>query len=180
VDALAHQAALQGLQDIQASAERIATIVDQAYESARDIVTRLRPEVIDTLGLGGAIQEMVRRLGEASTQCRFQAVVAPALPAMHERVAIAAYRLTQEALSNVVKHAGASMCLVSVSAGATAPVVEISVRDDGVGFDAAAMTLGLGIAGMRERTAALGGTLRIRSRPGGGTDVTVRLPVGPG
>jgi signal transduction histidine kinase len=97
---------------------------------------------------------------------------------MRGQVAIVAYRLVQEALSNVVKHASASRVEVSLTAPAGSDEVLIAVRDDGVGFDPAMVPGGsLGLAGMRERVSGAGGRMRIRSRLGRGTRVTFRLPL---
>ncbi len=157
--------------------ERITALIDTVYERSRDIVQRLRPEIIDTLGLSGAIEEMVRHLDEADPSCAFKFVVEQPLPAMPDAMAIAAYRVVQEALSNVVKHAGASTCVVKVDRANEPSGVRVTVRDDGCGFDTAAMHAGLGLVGMRERVTALNGSLTIDAEPGRGTVVRMTLPL---
>jgi signal transduction histidine kinase len=92
---------------------------------------------------------------------------------------IAAYRIVQEALTNVAKHAQATVCRVSLQQSARSLLVTID--DDGVGFDLAEVERerarrGLGLIGIRERVAQLHGTLRIETAPGRGTCVTVELP----
>ena len=85
------------------------------------------------------------------------------------------YRLVQEALTNVVKHAGASRVTVAlIEDDAT---VELSVTDDGAGFQTDAASVGFGLIGMRERVALLGGELDFESQPGAGTTVAARIPV---
>jgi signal transduction histidine kinase len=89
-------------------------------------------------------------------------------------VETAAFRIVQEALTNVVRHAGANRALVSVSLSES--TLRLAVEDDGVGFDDGAAGHRGGLAGMSERARILGGTLRIDSAPGRGTEVRVRLP----
>lgn len=179
-NALAARAADDGDAEGQQAAERIAQLTDDLYRRARAIVTQLRPEVIDTLGLSGAIEEMVRRYNEIGGPCEFVLLADQDLLSLPEAVAIAAYRLIQEAMSNVAKHAHATQCEVRLQNwhefGATA--VRLVVADSGRGFDASdARPTGVGLIGMRERVAAHAGSIEIRSNPTAGTTVTVVLPV---
>ena len=94
-------------------------------------------------------------------------------------IEVAAYRIVQEALTNVARHADASHCRVSLQH--LDSQLEITVEDNGAGFDVAGATesaRGLGLVGMRERAALLSGRLSLESRTHGGTRVNVRLPVG--
>lgn len=85
------------------------------------------------------------------------------------------YRLAQEALNNVVKHAGAKRA--SLSASVADGALRIVIGDDGAGFDPSATGQGRGLAGMRERAALLGGRIEVRSEPGKGTEVLATLPL---
>jgi signal transduction histidine kinase len=85
------------------------------------------------------------------------------------------YRLVQECLANVVKHAHASR--VDISVRESAETVDVEVRDDGQGFDDTEPSDGFGLVGMRERVALVGGTMTIDTSPGAGTVVRLRLPV---
>jgi two-component system, NarL family, sensor histidine kinase UhpB len=178
--ALAAKAQDSGDADVQAGAERIATLTDELYRRARAIVSQLRPEVIDTLGLSGAIEEMVRRFDEVATNCRFTFETDNTVPQVHEQVAIAAYRVAQEALSNVAKHSQASHCSIALQAvtledGRSG--IRLVVSDDGTGFATEAVPRrGVGLIGMRERVAALSGLFTISSSTDLGTVVTVELP----
>lgn len=180
-NALAAKAADAGDPDTQLAAERIATLTSDLCRRARAIVTQLRPEVIDTLGLPGAIEEMVRRFDEAHADCTFTFVVDGVMPQVPEQVAIAAYRVVQEALSNVAKHAGASRCAVTlqpITFEAGQPGVRVIVADDGRGYDTnAAPSLGIGLIGMRERVASLSGRLSLSSSRERGTVVGIELPL---
>jgi two-component system sensor histidine kinase UhpB len=178
-DALSGQAADAGSADVQEAAEKIARLTDDLYKRARAIVTQLRPEILDTLGLAGAVEEVVRRFDEVNAGCRFH-FRAETLPPVPEPVAIAAYRAIQEALSNVAKHAGASSCDVSImqTSSHQGKAVRIVVEDDGCGYDTSIVhSQGIGLIGMRERVAALGGSVTMRSSPGCGTTVTIEIPL---
>lgn len=179
-NALAAKAAEEGDADGQQAADRIAQLTNDLYRRARGIVTQLRPEVIDTLGLAGAIEEMVRRYDEIGGPCAFALHADPDLPHLPEAAAIAAYRVIQEALSNVAKHAEATRCdvwLQKVSRPGEV-AVRIVIDDNGKGFDASAASLtGVGLIGMRERVAALAGSIEVRSKPMAGSTVSVVLPV---
>lgn len=178
--ALAAKAQDSGDVDVQASADRIATLTDDLYRRARAIVSQLRPEVIDTLGLAGAIEEMVRRFDEAAASCRFTFQTDGAVPQVDEQVAITAYRVSQEALSNVAKHSNATRCGVALRAATFEDGrsgIRLVVSDDGSGFDPEAVTpRGVGLIGMRERVAALSGLFVLSSSADQGTTVTVELP----
>src|SRR5438105_9164817 len=92
-------------------------------------------------------------------------------------MAITAYRVVQEALSNVVKHSGATRAVVSLEQGSNVDVVCISVADNGRGFDSTTrVATGIGLIGMRERVAAAGGVISITATPNGGTTVAIELP----
>ena len=176
--ALAAKASTDGRAEIRDGAERIAAVTDKLYARARDIGKRLRPEVIDALGLPGAVDEIVRYYDELHPACHFELHVDPQLPAVPERVAIAAYRIVQEALSNVVKHAQASRCWVSIEPMELTEGIRVTVKDDGKGFDVDdTASAGIGIIGMRERVAALGGSVVIEAGASRGTIVIIELPL---
>lgn len=178
-NALTAMASDEGHVETQQAAERIGELIDDLYRKARAIVTQLRPEVIDTLGLAGAIEEMVRQFDEFGSGCRFNFHVEPGLPAIPEPVAMAAYRVVQEALSNVAKHAQASRCDVALQQVGEAGqgAIRLVVADNGKGYDTtAASSVGIGLIGMRERVAALSGSLVVSSSTAG-TTVTAELPV---
>lgn len=181
--------ALGGLRVILASARgrpEVATkdqAISQAIEdieleigNLRGIITDLRPSLLDDLGLRPALEALLDRRREAGLEIASELRLPD--PALGEAELTAElettiYRLVQEALTNVVKHAQATHVSVSVSIGDDKVIVEVS--DDGVGFDAAVHTRGFGLAGMRERVYLSGGTIQVESNHAG-TVVRARLP----
>jgi signal transduction histidine kinase len=146
-------------------------------QSLRRIMATLRPPVLEERGLVSALcdyVEVVRQ--QAGISCTLAARLPDRLPEDHE---IVLYRVAQEALTNVARHARASSARVELTE--TAETVVLEVHDDGVGFDPAAEQQqgGLdhfGLAGMRERVELAGGTWTVWSRPGAGTVLTASLP----
>jgi signal transduction histidine kinase len=152
--------------------------IEQEIESLRGIITDLRPAALDELGLRSAIETLLdrhRELSEAEVEAELALASRSAGDAsFDEELEITVYRLVQEALTNVGKHAQASR--VRVAIGQSDEALWLEVEDDGVGFDPEAKTSGFGLAGMRERVALAGGTLEISSA-GEGTLVKASLPV---
>src|SRR5438552_2965640 len=120
--------------------------------------------------MGGYVAQRVHT-GAVATSCAEPPGPAERLPRAHEK---ALYYLVREALANVVKHARATRATVTLLRDAT---VRLTVEDDGVGFGAPAGAFTYGLAGMRERVAALGGRLQLDNRPSGGARVVAELPV---
>ena len=152
-------------------------LVVSTLQDVRRLAVELRPKVLDDFGLVPALQRLLETFAEQSgTAVELEARIgSERLP---PEVETALYRIVQEALTNVVKHAGARH--VSVTLTLKAASVVAVVEDDGEGFatDQAAGTTegGLGIVGMRERVALLGGRLQIESAPGAGTTLVVEVP----
>lgn len=154
-------------------------LVDEGMRGIRNVTNDLRPALLDDLGLLPALRSLVADFGERRGV--EVALEAPArLPVLADEAEAALFRALQEALSNVARHApGAPARVRIVLADA---VVRLQVEDEGPGFDAAAMERferegHLGLAGMRERIGALGGTVQIETDAGRGVRVEVELPV---
>lgn len=165
------------VEKVKKGAQSIVGLTLNLYERGRAIVTRLRPEVLDTLGLVGAVDEMVRSHDELNPDCSFSFQTFGDLSNLDDALSIAAYRIVQEALSNVVKHSGASQASVVVSVPSSVDLLRLSIRDNGKGFDAAAASRGIGAIGMTERVFAFSGVIEFRTAPGKGTEVDVELPL---
>ena len=151
--------------------EKAGELLSGALDEARRTISGLRPAVLDDLGLPAALQSL------ASSAGLFEAEVDVhdcGLAAHHE---ITIFRIAQEALQNAAKHAEATTVTVSLTAS-TEGAVSLVVSDDGKGFDPSTSqgAASFGLAGMRERAALLGAEIDVRSAPGQGTTVEVRLP----
>lgn len=167
-----------GILEIRAKAESIIKLTLDLYASARSIVRRLRPEVLDMLGLHGAVEEMMAIYDRAGAgQFNFQS--AGDFSRLDSVLAITAYRLIQEALSNVVKHAGASKTTVTLFLIEDETRLQITITDNGAGFNAHATSEGIGLVGMRERVFGVDGSIVIGSVIGQGTEITMTLPLPP-
>lgn len=164
--------------DIERSAGRILSTVDVLYASARSIVKQLRPETIDMLGLRGAIEEMVQHYDDVHPECRFELRADADFPKLGEQRAIAAFRLVQEALSNVVKHSKATKARVLLQRNTGSHGVRITIEDNGCGFDPRNKSSGIGLIGMRERVGSVGGQLTItHSGADRGAKLVIELPI---
>jgi len=157
----------------------VKEILVQIESHLRRISHELRPLVLDDLGLGPAI----RILADGVSKRSGLAIVAEDLvqDRFPTHVELAAYRIVQESLNNAVKHSQARC--VHIETLRQQHSLVCTIQDDGEGFDPAAVIaggegLGLGLSGMRERANCLGGALEIKSRPGEGTRICVRLPLG--
>jgi signal transduction histidine kinase len=142
--------------------------------SLRDLITELRPAALDDLGLGPAIESLAKRQAAAAGFALDMNIEF----GLHERpreIEDAIYRIVQEALSNVVRHAGAEQATLTVRQ--LPQHVEVTVQDDGCGFVPDGPSEGFGLIGMRERADLLGGELSLSSQQGGPTCVTAVLPL---
>ncbi len=165
------------LEEVRRHASAIIGHTVALYDMARGIVKRLRPETLDTLGLRDAIDEMVRQFDTLHPHCRFVFAATGDLSCIDSDSALTAYRLVQEALSNVVKHAQATLASVRLSLSEDGNWLCISVTDNGKGFDAATVNSGIGLVGMRERADGAEGRIEIGQATSGGTRIAIELPV---
>ena len=149
--------------------------IELEIDNLRGIISDLRPSLLDDLGLLAAIEALLDRRRDAGLMVVSE-VALPDGGFRHERgrdLETTVYRVLQEALTNVVKHARADSARVSIRA--SGELLELEVDDDGVGFDVGRPTGGFGLAGMLERVSLAGGTLEVQSGDRG-TTVRVCLP----
>ena len=149
--------------------------IDDIVELVRRIASDLRPAILDDLGVTAALEQQLRRVRE-STGMKTTLVVDEE-PALDMITSVTLYRIAQEGLANIVRHAEASEVEVSLAIRNGAAVLEIGDNGRGVTAEQIANPRSLGIVGMRERAELLGGSVAIRSGPGKGTMVTVTLPL---
>jgi len=144
-----------------------------AISDIRRLVYDLRPPALDDLGLAEALRRLAERYGSEGEQLRMLVEAPEDLPSLPAAVEVAVYRITQEALTNVARHARARTCVVRL---AVKNDVALQIVDDGVGIPAQ-RSAGVGLSSMRERASELGGSCVVEPVPKGGTQVLVRLPL---
>ncbi|HEV8559777.1 MAG TPA: GAF domain-containing sensor histidine kinase [Actinophytocola sp.] len=145
-------------------------LTDLTLDEARAAIGGLRPPVLDDLGLAGGLASLARSMPE------LEVVLELCDDRLPEHIEVALYRIAQEALQNVQKHAGAHSARLNF--GVSQEVARLEVRDDGVGFRPDEPASGYGLGSMAERAELIGGNLEVRSRPGAGTSVIALVPVG--
>jgi two-component system, NarL family, sensor histidine kinase UhpB len=163
--------------DIHRSARTIVEVAGHIYDTVHGIIRQLRPSALDHLGLSDALEEAVGRWRELHPDMIFTLDVQGDVSALGETVNITVYRIVQECLTNIVKHARARRAEVQVRSVDRRLLVE--VRDDGRGLTEpeAQRATRFGLLGMRERAEALGGRFTLDGVPGQGLRVCVELPL---
>jgi len=156
------------------SAIAISDVSMQILDMVHNMLQRLRPGVLDELGLSIALDEYVYGWRERNIGVSSCISIAKDLGEMDDEVALAAYRIIQESLTNITRHANARRMTLSVIREKEELV--IAIEDDGIGFNLASFG-GYGLAGMRERVEGLGGTFGLTTAPKSGTKISVRLPI---
>jgi len=170
---------LKAVEEASDDAERVealAAVREQVVETLHDVrrlAVELRPKALDDFGLAPALERLRETFSEQTgMRVDLESRIRERLP---PDVETALYRIVQEALTNVVKHAQAGV--VSIVLARNASAVTALVEDDGRGFSREGSGEGLGLLGMGERLALLGGKLRIESRPGAGTTIVAEVPL---
>jgi two-component system, NarL family, sensor histidine kinase DevS len=168
---------------LDAAVDRALQLLTHGIENLRSLITELRPAALDELGTEPAVHALVQRVREHSgleieLESRLAYEQGRASARHTPEIEVAIYRIVQEALTNVVKHAGARHVWISITdpEGDDGPVC-VAVRDDGQGFESARGDGGFGLVGMRERVALVHGELEVTSAPGEGTRIVARIPL---
>ncbi|MDQ5847303.1 MAG: sensor histidine kinase, partial [Acidobacteriota bacterium] len=157
-------------------------MVDQALEQVRDLSFELRPSLLDDLGLPAALRWYADRYAKrAGIRVSTNITFAEFHPRLPRELETACFRIMQEALTNVARHAQAKNVLINL--GTLNDRISLSIKDDGIGFDrhsrnTATSSHPLGLRGMQERALALGGKLEINSVPSQGTEICAQFPNG--
>jgi PAS domain S-box-containing protein len=167
--------------EIHESSRMIVQVAGRLYDAMHGIVRQLRPAALDNLGLRETLEEAVSALQSQHPAIELRLETRGALDHLEEVLNINAYRIVQECLTNVLRHAGASRAEVSVARvrDDDGDRLEIEVRDNGRGIGSSHIDAvpRYGILGMRERVQALAGSFALDSQPGQGVRVRVTLPV---
>jgi two-component system sensor histidine kinase UhpB len=177
IKALAVSIGQRSAGDARERAASIASICDSVDATVRDMTKRLRPVVLDELGLLTALRRAVAEWNEhhAGASCTLE--VDGDVTDLSEQVRIQVYRIVQEGLTNAARHARAARVGIRLARGQEGgDRLTVEIRDDGVGFDPRHTRSGLGLPGMRERALSLGGELSIESAPGRGTHIRASFP----
>ena len=159
---------------IETSADAIMNVSSRVYDVVHSMMHRLRPSILDNLGLVEALQDEIDawKKRHKNTACDF--VCSGNLDSLDERTNINLYRMVQECLTNVSKHAAANkVCIELFNVNDN---ILLRVTDNGSGFDMHSSSSGLGLIGMRERVASLGGNLELEASPGKGLTITITVP----
>jgi len=172
------------------SAEAIKGVSTRIYEFVHSTMLQLRPNILDDVGLAETLREEVDawRTRHPNTHCTLS--IHTDLDGLNEQTEITIYRIVQECLTNIAKHAHASSVTIdfdradaTLTGGTDAtqvPALRLTIQDDGVGMDPETRSRGLGLIGIRERAGALGGMLSMQAAPGQGVTIIVTLPLGSG
>ncbi len=164
---------------ISAALKSMVELVDSTIASVRHIAQQLRPEILDAVGLVAALEWHAEEFQQrTSIQCAVLAKMKQS--ELSPAIRTTLFRITQEAMTNVARHAKAEN--IEIKLNQTATQVELNVSDDGIGIDPAGLesSHSLGVLGMRERAVMVAGTFTIRANSDRGTSVIVRLPLSSG
>ncbi|MGH8230594.1 MAG: ATP-binding protein [Steroidobacteraceae bacterium] len=175
---------------VRESAEAIVSVTAQIKDMVRGMLQRLRPAEIEGVGLEAALREMLAAFEQRNPTMVCSLQVRAGLGGLQPELSTAAYRVVQECLTNIARHAHAHRVDIQVelraaandavaapAQGAGGALLSVSVQDDGRGFDTAAAPRGFGLMGMRERVKVLDGVCRVESAPARGTRVSVQIPL---
>jgi glucose-6-phosphate-specific signal transduction histidine kinase len=173
---------LTGASSLHERAEAIVANCNHIHRALTSLIRQLRPVGLDELGLGAALEHCIGTWRPRLPDVQLSLELEGEFGDLAEAVTLTVYRVVQEALNNIAKHASAgkvTMRLERAPAGAQSQdLVTVTVVDDGVGVDTTVPTQGLGLIGMRERVAALAGRLVVTSTPGQGFELQAQIPVG--
>jgi glucose-6-phosphate-specific signal transduction histidine kinase len=158
---------------IAASSGAILEVSSRIYEVVHSMMQRLRPGILDDLGLVEALREEISAWQERNPNVKCAFNTSGDLADLGERINITIYRIVQECLTNVAKYANAAQVTIDLSK--TSDSLVLNVKDDGQGIDLSVPVSGLGLIGMRERAEALGGRFAMKTEPGEGVSISITV-----
>ena len=161
--------------DVRDEFDELRETARSATEDVRRIARQLRPEALEDLGLQSALAALATSFGEQA-HLKVERCLEPSLP-LSEDEELVVYRVAQEALTNVARHAQATRVVLRLHQNRALTV--LTVRDNGRGLCAGALPSAHGIRGMRERAMLIGAQLQIDSKPGRGTEIKLSIPLNP-
>jgi len=181
-DSLNQFSVIQDQEGIRLTSTTIAKSIRALITSTRNLTNKLRPVTLDQLGLESALKELIDDWSKFNHDTHFKYESHNKLPKVHDQVAICIYRLVQENLTNIAKHAKASdvsiylrydECLIELDA----PALTLLIIDNGVGMTVNNKLRGMGVIGMRERVQALDGLFFLTSKPNHGVKIVAHIPL---
>ncbi|MBS1582607.1 MAG: tetratricopeptide repeat protein [Bacteroidetes bacterium] len=161
-------------QDHRKQYAHVFSLLDEAVGEVRRISHDMVSSSLARFGLRGALEDLRAAL-EAPGKLKVEMSLFGLDERLDQRVEIATYRMVQECVANALKHAKAGQ--ISIQATRSAGTLNVIVEDDGVGFDTKDVSEGMGMGNLRQRAAAIGGTVQVDARPGRGTSVTIDIPL---
>lgn len=163
--------------EVRDNASTITSICDQVFESVRAMMRLLRPAVLDELGLVSALEQMAEEWNSHHDETACHLSVEGEVDTIAGEIAINVYRIVQECLTNVARHAKATEVGVHLARDAENSRLRLEIEDDGVGFDPEKVRQGLGLLGIRERVRSLGGEMILAAGADGGSAVRIAIPL---
>jgi two-component system, NarL family, sensor histidine kinase UhpB len=163
------------------ASEAIIHTVDHVHAAVSDMIARLRPVALDELGLVAALEHCVDHWRQRLPNTRFELTVHGIFEDLSEPLNLTLYRLIQEGLTNIYKHAHAKQATITLerirSIERDRDELSLAVADDGCGMESSTRTSRFGLSGIRERVEMAGGTFRLESAPGRGLRFEAHLPI---
>ncbi|HID80965.1 MAG TPA: HAMP domain-containing protein [Chromatiales bacterium] len=164
------------------TATSIINVCNHIYDVVRNMMNRLRPAVLDELGLVTALERLIDDWNTHHPDSFCKLIIAGTFEGQEEQLNITIYRIIQEALTNVSKHANANTVTVTLkkpapSEGANTDMITLKIEDDGQGFKPEDKQSGMGLMGMRERVLSIDGKMSLESSTGKGVCIVIELPV---
>lgn len=162
------------------AADHIMNLCDRLFGMFRTMMRRLRPSLLDELGLSASLEDLVEDWRNSHPELSVDFRCDPRVDEQAGEARIHLFRIVQECLTNVVKHAGARRVSARMDLDETGDprCIRLSFRDDGRGFDPGQPRRGFGLRGMRERVAGLGGRFELATEPGQGVAIAIHIPTG--
>jgi two-component system, NarL family, sensor histidine kinase UhpB len=172
-----------GGESVRESAEAIVAVTTHIKQIVRSMLQRLRPPIVEGLGLTPALRDLVAAFQQRNSQVECSLHISDEVGGLEGEIGVSVYRVIQESLTNIAVHANAHHADIHVAlieelqAAARRRVIRVTVQDDGVGFFLMSVNRGFGLTGIRERVKSLGGTCTIDAQPGQGTRIVANIPL---
>jgi len=177
LDAVAMRDAPANHAPIRATARAMIVNIDRVYDVLRGLIRQLRPVGFDDLGLRAALEHCISEWRPRLPTVQIGMVCAPELETLDEARGLVVFRLVQEALTNIARHSSATQVQIQIERSASGQGIDVLIADNGIGADLSLPRTGLGLVGMRERVAALGGAITLAAARGAGFRVSAFLPL---